>query len=135
MDNKLVFIVDDEIAIAEAYAATVQSVGLEPQMVHHGRVAQARLKEIVPALVILDLNLPGVSGRELLYQIRADPRLAQTRVLITSADTQTATAIANEGKADIILVKPVSQEQLRTFALRLRGGPAPASGAEGQGPA
>lgn len=135
MDDKLVFIVDDEIALAEAYAATLRGVGFEPQMVHNGRTAQARLKEIAPVLVILDLNLPGVAGRDLLYQIRADPRLAQTRVLITTGDTQTAAAIASEGKADIILVKPVSQEQLRTFALRLRSGSTPTPGAEGQKPA
>ena len=123
MDNKLVLIVDDEVALAEVYAIILHEAGFEPQMLHHGRSASTRLREIVPTLVVLDLNLPGISGYDLLKQIRADPRLGQTRVIITSGDTQTAAMIAGEGKADIILVKPVSQEQLRTFALRLKGDP------------
>ncbi len=123
MDNKLVLIVDDEVALAEVYAVILREAGFEPQLLHHGKSASTRLREIVPALVVLDLNLPGVSGYDLLQQIRADPRLGQTRVIITSGDTQTAALIAGEGKADIILIKPVSQEQLRTFAVRLRGDP------------
>ena len=123
MEKSTVLIVDDEIALAEAYAEILRSAGFEPEMVHDGKTAQTRLNEIVPALEVLDLNLPRVSGRELLNQIRADPRHIRTRVIITSGDTQTASVIAGEGKADIILVKPVSQEQLRTFALRLRGDP------------
>src|SRR3989338_4356520 len=93
-------------------------------MLHAGGAAQARLREIVPALVILDLNLPRVSGRELLDQIRADERLRQTHVIITSGDTQTAALVVEEGKADLVLIKPISREQLRDFALRI-GQPLP----------
>jgi len=133
MDPKLVLIVDDEFEIAQAYEAVLRSAGFEPQVLHDGQAAQARLQEIVPALVVLDLNLPRVSGRELLNQIRADVRLSQTRVIITTGDTQTASMIAGEGQADIILVKPVSAAQLHDFALRLRGNPAAGPG-EGSSP-
>ena len=82
-----------------------------------GDFAAARLEEVVPDLVLLDLNLPGKSGREMLAQIRADKRLANTRIILTTADEQQADMI--EKDADLVLLKPISPGQLKELALRL----------------
>jgi CheY-like chemotaxis protein len=68
--------------------------------------------------VILDLNLPGRSGRDILNKIRGDERFAHTRVILTTADERQAETLTEE--ADIILLKPVSPGQLKELALRIK---------------
>jgi DNA-binding response OmpR family regulator len=75
------------------------------------------LKYTAPEIVLLDLNLPGVSGKDLLTYIRSEERLAKTRVILTTADDRQAETLNND--ADIVLLKPVSPMQLRELTLRL----------------
>jgi CheY-like chemotaxis protein len=81
-----------------------------------GRTAVTRLADVVPALIVLDLHLPGISGGEILARIRADARLSKTRVILATADDRQADLI-NE-QADIVLLKPISPTQLRELAKR-----------------
>jgi CheY-like chemotaxis protein len=69
-------------------------------------------------VVVLDLHLPYLSGKELLYHIRADQRLGQTRVILATADSVLAESLQEE--ADLVLLKPISPSQLRDLAIRLR---------------
>jgi len=75
------------------------------------------LKEIVPDLIILDLHMPGVTGEELLKQIRADERMEKTRVIIASADALRAQQLSSQ--VDMVLLKPISFTQLNQLAGRL----------------
>ena len=68
-------------------------------------------------LVILDLHLPGVSGTGILLQIRTDPRLSGTYVVVVTVEPQTADEIRDE--ADLVLVKPIEFVQLYDLAVRL----------------
>ena len=82
-----------------------------------GDEALKRLKTITPQIVVLDLNLPGTSGADILESIRADERLDKTRVILATADERQAETLTDT--ADIILLKPVSPAQLREMALRM----------------
>ena len=83
----------------------------------HGDDALKRIREISPDIVVLDLNLPGTSGADLLTYIRADERLAKTRVILATADERQAETLTDD--ADIVLLKPVSPSQLKDMALRM----------------
>ena len=83
-----------------------------------GQQASARLNDALPSVVILDLHLPHVSGRDILDQIRTDPRLQETRVMVATADAAMADMLRSE--ADLVLIKPISFGQLRDLAKRLR---------------
>jgi len=69
-------------------------------------------------VIVLDMHLPGISGIEILRQVREDPRLSSARVIASTADARLAETL--EEKADLVLVKPVSFNQLRDLALRLK---------------
>jgi len=71
----------------------------------------------VPQIVVLDLNLPGISGADILAHIRADKRLSKTHVILATADERQAETLTDD--ADIVLLKPVSPTQLRELALRI----------------
>ncbi len=66
----------------------------------------AQVIALAPALIILDLHLPHVSGGEILHQIRQDEKLAKAHVVVTTADSVQAAAVQDE--ADLVLIKPIS---------------------------
>jgi CheY-like chemotaxis protein len=69
-------------------------------------------------IIVLDLHLPHVSGKEILKQIQADERLKNTRVIVATADARTGEMLHKT--ADLVLLKPVSINQLIGLANRLR---------------
>ncbi len=116
MSAPIVFVVEDDPKLNKIITFTLQG-NFEIETCTDGKDAMERLKQIVPDIVILDLNLPGISGREILESIRADARLANTRVILTTADERQAETLTDE--ADLILLKPVSPTQLREMTLRM----------------
>ena len=116
MSTPVVFVVEDDPKLNEIITITLQE-NFEIESCTNGNAAMERLRQIIPDIVVLDLNLPGVSGREILESIHTDKRLTKTRVILTTADERQAETLTNE--ADIILLKPVSPIQLRELALRL----------------
>ena len=118
MTNPLAFIVEDYEDDALVFAKAFEMAGYVTEIILDGAIAEKRLSEAVPAVVLLDLHLPNVSGRALLRQIRADERLAETRVFLATADAQLADELRED--ADLVLVKPIRFAQLGTLAIRFR---------------
>lgn len=79
MNNPLALIIEDEQDVAELISEDAQLLGFETEIIRMGEEALARLAIVVPDLVLLDLNLPHISGRDILHQIRMDERLTKTR--------------------------------------------------------
>ena len=86
MTNPLALIIEDNKQLATIFAQTLQLAEFKTETIFDGTTSLARLAETIPALVILDLHLPGTSGEKILEQIRADTRLAKTRVILATAD-------------------------------------------------
>lgn len=117
MVKRSALIIEDSEDIADFLAIALKMSGFEAEIVADGERALARLKQIVPDVVVLDLHLPRVMGGDVLSAIRADPRLAHTQVMIVTADARMAQDL--EDQADLVLVKPVGLEQIRVLAARL----------------
>ena len=116
MKMPLALIVEDHLASAEFFATALGESGFETEIIRDGQNALERLSEIVPDMVILDLNLPGVHGSEILKAVRGDERLADTHVIVTTTHWQGADEVEQE--ADLVILKPVGFEQLRDLASR-----------------
>ena len=117
MTKPLALIIEDDPQLNTIMSITLQT-DFEIETCADGNAGLNRLKQTNPKVVVLDLNLPGASGKEILQSIRADERLSQTRIILTTADERQAETLQEE--ADIVLLKPVSPAQLRELALRLR---------------
>jgi DNA-binding response OmpR family regulator len=117
MVKPIALVVEDDEDIATLAATALESAGFEAETFADGESALARLEQVVPALVLLDLNLPGVSGTEVLETIRASARLEDVRVILATADPVTAEPL--EEKADLVLLKPFSFDQLHDFGVRM----------------
>lgn len=114
--NRNALIIEDEDDLAVLFAEAMRHAGFEPHIAHNGDQARASLLELLPWLVVLDLHLGGSSGADILQFIRGEARLAETHVIIASADERTVKLL--EDKADLALVKPITFSQLRDLASR-----------------
>jgi DNA-binding response OmpR family regulator len=117
MANPLALIIEDDYDLSDIFARALQAAGFETQIIRRGDTALARLASIAPDVVVLDLHLPYVSGVDILREMRADARLAETRVIVATADPRAAETL--EDQANLVLLKPISFSQLRDLAGRL----------------
>ena len=108
-----ILVVDDEPHIRRVLGAILVRQGFEVLMASDGAQGLSELGDEDVDLVILDLMMPGASGLEILSKIRADPRRADTLVIILTAkgqDTDREAAFA--GGANDFLTKPFSPKKL-----------------------
>ena len=118
MAYPLALIIEDDYKTADIFANVLQLAEFETEIFTDGRTALARLETSRPAMVILDLHLPLISGRRLLSQIRTEDSLTETKVIVITADAALAETI--QAEADLVLLKPVRPGRLRDLAFRLR---------------
>jgi two-component system, chemotaxis family, response regulator Rcp1 len=92
-----------------------------------------------PDLVLLDLNLPGMDGRQVLAEVRSDVRLNGTPLVIfTSSPADDDVLLAFNFHAEGYLRKPLRREEFAALLQRLDlpgpGGPAPAGSTDREDP-
>ncbi len=101
---KTILLADDEYAIVEALTALLLDEGYGVVTAGNGEEALARLREVTPDLVILDVMMPRLDGREVLRLMRATPAWAKIPVIVMSAAARPLTP-AQLGDA-VFLRKP-----------------------------
>jgi len=107
-------VVDDELSILEALQDVLSMEGYEVVTAYNGAEGLRCIGEQRPDLVLLDLMMPVMDGRELLRRVREDPALKGLPVIIMSAGR-----IADEERqaASATLAKPFDLDHLlRTLA-------------------
>jgi CheY-like chemotaxis protein len=83
---------------------------------------QNRAEFPLPQLILLDLNMPGMSGLDLLRWIRQDPQLCKLRVIVLSgSDAIRDINEAYAAGANSFLVKPADLERFVEVSKALRG--------------
>jgi len=117
MARPLAFVVEDDPQLSQIFMLTLSEL-FDTEAITDGAQALTRLSESTPHLIVLDINLPGASGAQILSVIRSDPRFNLTRVILATADDRQADELRD--KADIVLLKPVSIKQLRDLAERMK---------------
>jgi CheY-like chemotaxis protein len=121
---RTVLIADDESSIRLLVHATIESDEYSVVEATDGAQAWELTQELKPSLVLLDVQMPGRSGLEVLRSIKADPGLADTRViLLTSKAQEREVEVGLIAGADFYLTKPFSPLDLLTRveeALELR---------------
>jgi DNA-binding response OmpR family regulator len=116
--NNLALVIEDDTDLSEIFTKALEAAGFEVETILDGEVAQRRLAETVPGVIVLDMHLPHVDGSTLLKQIHADERLSKARIIIATADNVQAEFYRD--MATIVMVKPISFSQLRDISARLK---------------
>jgi two-component system, OmpR family, phosphate regulon response regulator PhoB len=124
-----VLIVDDERDLASLVEFNLQQAGLETIVALTGEQALTLAKVRVPDVVLLDLMLPDISGKEVCRRLRADPRTAAVPVVMLTARGEELDRVEGfEVGADDYVTKPFSPRELvlRIKAILRRAVPADA---------
>jgi two-component system alkaline phosphatase synthesis response regulator PhoP len=104
--KKLIFIVEDEENIQELYECALNS-NYETFVFENGVEMFEALKRRIPDLFILDIMLPGLSGGNILEQIKKDSRYADIPVIMVSAKSDEISKVKHLDKgADDYITKP-----------------------------
>lgn len=117
--NRRVLIIDDEAAVARSIARILRSAGYETETAQDGFQGGSLLMKYQPALVTLDLRMPGISGYDVLKFIRSNPETAQIKVIVISALDPLALQRAVDEGADAVLSKPFDNRELTDLVEQL----------------
>jgi two-component system phosphate regulon response regulator PhoB len=118
-----VLIVEDEKDLAELLAFNLEKEGFAATCVHDGKLGLELARSERPDLILLDLMLPGMLGTEVCKELRKDPLIARTPIImITAKGDEIDRVVGFEVGADDYIVKPFSMREvtLRVKALMRR---------------
>ena len=112
---RTVLIADDEPSMRLLVHATIESDDYAVLEATDGTEAWAMIKEHRPSLVLLDVQMPGRSGFDVLRLVKADQDLVSTRVILLTSQAQESDVEAGLiAGADFYLTKPFSPLDLLT---------------------
>ncbi len=80
-----ILLVDDDEAFRSVTAIALESEGWVVNEAADSYAALAVLQSERPDVIVCDLNMPGLDGRELCHRVRSDPYLAGVRLVVLSA--------------------------------------------------
>jgi CheY-like chemotaxis protein len=110
-----VLIADDEPSMRLLVRATIESDQYDVLEAADGDEAWALITKHKPSVVLLDVQMPGRNGLEVLAMIRRDASLAATRVImLTARALKSDVEVGLAAGADLYLTKPFSPLDLLT---------------------
>jgi DNA-binding response OmpR family regulator len=108
-----VLVAEDDPTTTRLLLLTLRSLGREIHHAADGETAVELARQLDPALLVLDLNLPRRSGIEVVVALRRDPRTRDLPILVLSSVSQPETQERlREAGADDFLPKPVNLKAL-----------------------
>ncbi len=118
-NREKVLVADDESDVLHMVASSLVGAGFFVVEAHDGEEALELARTVIPAIVVLDLMMPRMSGTEVLRALKFDPRTAAIPVLIlTARRDEIDRVLAFELGADDYVTKPFSPREL---TLRIQG--------------
>nr|BFE89455.1 hypothetical protein GCM10020093_120570 [Planobispora longispora] len=110
MTHPRVLVIDDEQDVLDLLTRHLGGLGCQVRTANTGELGLSLAVRDPPDLVVLDVRLPGVDGREVTRALRADPRTRDCRIIITSVlDMEDLVDI----HADAVLPKPFRRADVK----------------------
>jgi len=114
-----VLIIEDEALMAKSITRTLKRAGYEVKVASNGIEAGIQLERYKPQIITLDLQMPGMSGFEVLEALRVNDSYQHIKVLVVSAATKVKMLEVMELGVDDVLEKPFKSEALVAKLLAL----------------
>jgi DNA-binding response OmpR family regulator len=122
--SEAILVAEDSMTILAMVSSRLTRAGYDVVTATRGDDALRFVQENHPRLALLDVEMPGLDGVEVTRQIRADPALARTLiVLLTGRSDESEVAAGLAAGADAYLTKPFSPQDLQTQVNALIGAP------------
>jgi DNA-binding response OmpR family regulator len=109
-DNHRIVVIDDEPSVQEVVKAYLEKDGYDVSVAGNGAEGLALAERVKPALIILDLMLPDISGEEICGEIRSRSDVPILMLTAKASEEERVTGLTSG--ADDYLVKPFSPREL-----------------------
>ncbi len=116
--KKRVLIAEDNFDLRTIFSRIFTHKQFDVHLAVDGREAVAWLQNTLPDILILDVNMPHLSGLDVLTYVRAQPAAQHVKVIVVTGNAIAVQAPEAE-LADLILLKPVGIQELVVLAQRL----------------
>ena len=119
--SKLALVVDDSMLIRHTVCRFLEERGFQVEAATNGLEALEMLATLEPDIIITDIQMPRMSGVELISALKNDPRTAEIPIVALSSLKCGARGPAEDARADFSILKDIDIEaQLEsTLALAL----------------
>ena len=107
-----VLVIEDEELMAKAIVRSITRAGYEVQVASNGIEAGIKLESFKPDLITLDLQMPGMSGFEVLEALRANADYEHIKVIVVSAAAKAKLLEVMGLGVDAVLEKPFKTEDI-----------------------
>lgn len=116
--SKRILVVDDMQYLRDVQVLLLNDAGYAATAIGSAREALQRLPEVAPDLILLDVSMPGMDGRQFLSRLRATPEWRHVPVVLTTG--RAAEEVARESGCDV-LCKPFTEKAMLELVRRLVG--------------
>ena len=111
--NRFALVIDDSRDTADSLVTMLNLLGYQARVAYGPLAAITKFTQRFPDLILLDIHMAGMDGREVCRFFRRDPRTAHLPILAMSSDTQPALVdSAREAGANAFIAKPITLEAL-----------------------
>lgn len=108
-----ILVADDDEDIRDLVATKLELGGYEVRTVGDGDAALETIRSWTPDLAVLNLAMPGMDGLDVLREVRRDPDVSETRIVILTARATTSDSdLGLTAGADVYVFKPFSPADL-----------------------
>jgi CheY-like chemotaxis protein len=105
---KQILIIDDQNQLLSLMRRILEDEQYQVHILQNGNDAYAHMKALLPDLLILDLKLGGISGKDVLKQLKEDPITAEIPVIVYTAAVLEAEEVSREIENDPVLYQKVN---------------------------
>lgn len=118
---KTILVIDDTRQTTDVLVSILKVLGFDARAAYGASAGLSILSTNVPDAIFVDINMPGVSGFDILMYVSRDPRLEHVPVIVVTSDDQSETrARALSLGAKEVIVKPASVESIEPVLWKLR---------------
>ena len=114
MPKKTIFIVEDDPDICELMQMLVEGQGFKVKTFSESRNVEKAVSTLLPAMVIMDLWVPGIGGEQLIRNLKKKKETKNVPIILISANNSLA-KIAKRSGADGFLPKPFNIKDLEAL--------------------
>ncbi len=114
-----IVVVDDSPLILSQFQHWVGGMGYPVVSCQESETALATIVEVEPAAIFIDINMPGISGFELVKQIRKQPQLAAIPLVILTGEQKLSNRWRAQWSGCEFLTKPLASRDVSDFQARL----------------
>ncbi|RLJ16966.1 response regulator [bacterium endosymbiont of Escarpia laminata] len=112
--SRRILVVDDERPMANSIQRVLRVAGYETKTAYDGFQAGDAIRTFLPAVMTLDLSMPGLDGLKVIEYVKSDPALSRLKILVISALPENKLNEALAAGADDVLSKPFEKDVLIT---------------------